>query len=137
MIGTWLQRSRKRKSTRITRDLQIHVRGTYYRRLQLEWLEHRLAPATHTWTGATSDLWSADANWNGGSPMGDTSAVLVFPGGAMNLVNMNDLTGLTVQSITFSGDGYTLSGNQLTLNGGGITLDSMVTTSTITINLPK
>jgi autotransporter-associated beta strand protein len=55
----------------------------------------------------------------------------------MNLATMNDFTsGISVQSITFSGNGYTLSGFQLPLNGGGITLDSMVTTGTTTISLP-
>jgi autotransporter-associated beta strand protein len=103
----------------------------------VERLETRLVPATHTWTGATSGLWSVGANWTGGSPAGDPNAVLVFPGGAANLANTNDLVSLTIQSITFSGsDDYTLGGNALTLNGGGISLTSGATTGTDMISLP-
>src|SRR5262249_50893250 len=126
MIGTWWQRLAKQGVTRIGRGSQVPVRGPCRHRLELELLEHRLAPATHTWTGATSNLWSDNTNWNGGSPAGDTSAVLVFPGGTANLSIMNDLNNLAVQSITFSGNGYSISGNQLTLGGGGVSLDSMV-----------
>jgi autotransporter-associated beta strand protein len=136
MIGTWWQKLAKRKVRRVGHGSKMHIRGTGSGRLELEWLESRLAPATHTWTGATSDLWSVASNWTGGSPAGDASAVLVFPSGAMNLSTMNDLTNLTAQGITVSGNGYTLSGNQLILTGGGITLDSMVTTSTTTVGLP-
>ena len=107
-----------------------------YRRLQLEWLERRLAPATHTWTGAASTLWSNAANWTGGSPAGDADAMLVFPAGAANLVNSNDITGLTITSISFTGsDNYTISGIGITLNGGGITLGTGATTGTDVIDL--
>ena len=37
--------------------------------LQLERLEDRAVPATHTWTGAGGDgNWSNSANWSGGAP---------------------------------------------------------------------
>jgi autotransporter-associated beta strand protein len=102
----------------------------------LEILEDRLVPANHMWTGTTSALWSVDSNWNGGSPAGDANAVLIFPGGAMNLANSNDLSNLTVDSIMFSGtSGYILGGNAITLNSGGILLDNTATTGTNTINL--
>ena len=96
----------------------------------------RLSPATHTWTGAASTLWSNAANWNGGSPAGDADAMLVFPAGAANLINMNDISGLTITSISFTGsDHYTLSGMAITLNAGGITLGTGATTGTDVIGL--
>ncbi len=78
--------------------------------------------ATRTWTGSTSGLWSVAGNWGGTVPV--TGDDLVFPGGASNLSNTNDLTENTVfNSITFSGSGYTISGNQIIIGAGlaGIT----------------
>src|SRR5438093_1129147 len=79
-------------------------------RPQIELLENRLAPATHTWTGAVSNLWSNDNNWTGGAPRVDLAADLVFPAGAANLTNINDLNLLTIQTITYTGSGYTTTG---------------------------
>lgn len=78
--------------------------------------------AIRTWTGSTSDLWSVASNWGGTVPV--TGDDLVFPGGASNLSNTNDLTENTIfNSITLSGSGYTLSGNKIILGQGlaGIT----------------
>src|SRR5712691_10080639 len=45
------------------------------RRLDLEALECRLAPATHIWTGASGDGdWANAVNWNGGAPTGGLDA---------------------------------------------------------------
>src|SRR5437763_12024727 len=82
-------------------------------RPQLESLEGRLAPATHTWTGAVSNLWSNNNNWIGGTPIMDVVADLIFPAGAANLTNSNDLVGLMLQSITYSASGYTTTGNAI------------------------
>jgi autotransporter-associated beta strand protein len=78
--------------------------------------------ATRTWTGATNGSWSLASNWGGTAPV--TGDDLVFPNGASNLSNTNDLTENTIfNSITFSGSGYTLSGNKIILGPGlaGIT----------------
>ena len=57
------------------------------RRPWLEYLESRLAPATHTWNGAgIANNWALDSNWTGGSPAGDGAAL-----------------GLRVQRPTFGG----------------------------------
>jgi autotransporter-associated beta strand protein len=105
------------------------------RRPQLERLESRWAPATHTWTGATDGLWSDETNWNGGSPAGDLNAALVFPAGAQHLTdNTNDLASLTIQSMTITGE-YTITGNGLTLNGSGITLQGAFTNIDLPITL--
>jgi autotransporter-associated beta strand protein len=109
------------------------------RRLHLESLESRFMPATHTWTGATSSLWSDPTNWNGGSPANDNGAQLVFPANAMHLATIDDLPfnpSVEIQSMTFMGsDNYTLSGNAVELVGG-ILLDSTATTGTDVIDLP-
>lgn len=78
--------------------------------------------ATKTWSGATNGNWSVGTNWGGTAPV--TGDDLVFPSGASNLSNTNDLTENTIiNSITFTGSGYTLSGNPLILGQGlaGIT----------------
>jgi autotransporter-associated beta strand protein len=114
----------------------FQLRHNGYRRPQIERLESRWAPATHTWTGATSNFWSEDRNWNGGSPAGDPNAALIFPDGSLQLFgNSNDLNNLTIQSITISG-AYSITGNGLTLNGGGITLEGTSTSGPTEIDLP-
>ena len=104
------------------------------RRLEIEALETRLTPAAHTWTGANSNLWSDNGNWMGGSPTAsEQSVTLTFPARAANTMNTNDIPGLTIQSILFSADGYSINGNAITL-AGGITADAGVT-ATDTFNL--
>ena len=79
--------------------------------------------ATKTWDGSTSGSWSVGTNWSG-DIVPVTGDDLVFPNGASNLSNTNDLTENTIfNSITFSGSGYTLSGNRIILGQGlaGIT----------------
>src|SRR5579871_331783 len=93
-------------------------RGRFHRP-QFERLEDRLAPATHTWTGATSGLWSVNSNWTGGSPATDPNAALVFPAGASNLANNNDLNFPTIISITYTGSGYLTTGNPVTFPSSG------------------
>jgi len=69
----------------------------------------------HVWTGAASDRFSEAANWRGGSPAGDAAAELSFPAGVTRVAVMNDLQGLTVRAISFSGIGYVIRGNAITL----------------------
>ncbi len=78
------------------------------------------AADTCTWTGANSGSWSDGGNWtgcdNGGVPEDGDS--LVFPAGAANLTNANDIAGtLDIDSITISGDNYALSGNPVYVSG--------------------
>lgn len=83
---------------------------------------HHTYAATRTWTGTTSGAWSVAGNWGGTAPV--TGDDLVFPSGASNLSNTNDLTENTIiNSLTFTGSGYTLSGNKIILGQGlaGIT----------------
>jgi autotransporter-associated beta strand protein len=88
-----------------------------------EILEERSMPATHTWSGAVSGLMSLDGNWStGGHPMNGESGpiVLLFPGTAANFTVVDDLAGLTVDQIQFTGSSksYVISGG-----AGGVTLN--------------
>ncbi|MFO0844788.1 MAG: autotransporter-associated beta strand repeat-containing protein [Gemmataceae bacterium] len=89
------------------------------RRLRLEDLEDRLAPADVRWVGGdATNLWSKPANWANqlNQPtVPSTGDNLVFPGGVAKLTSQNDIEGLEVNSIVFDGSGYTLTGNAIVL----------------------
>jgi len=80
--------------------------------------------ATHTWTGAAGANWSAAGNWSEGTAPGpgESNVVLVFPQGAANQVNTNDIVGLTVQTVTVttaaSSTIYSMTGNGIILTAG-------------------
>ncbi|HJT78271.1 MAG TPA: autotransporter-associated beta strand repeat-containing protein, partial [Gemmataceae bacterium] len=104
----------------------------------LEPLEDRTVPAviqagptTLTWNGSVDMNWGDTgigpsenliSNWTN-SDGSNTGAIpqngddLVFPAGAANTVNTNNLVGLSVHSITFTGPGYGIGGNALSLTG--------------------
>jgi hypothetical protein len=73
--------------------------------------------AAKTWTGAVSNLWSNPGNWLGGVPgPGDP---IVFPAGASNLVNIDDLAdGMLFKLILFTGGNYDISGGAFGLTEG-------------------
>jgi fibronectin-binding autotransporter adhesin len=73
--------------------------------------------AAKTWTGAVSNVWSNAGNWLGGVP--GPGSPLVFPSGASNLSNINDLgDGVAIKSILFTGNNYSLSGGAIFLSNG-------------------
>jgi uncharacterized repeat protein (TIGR01451 family) len=75
------------------------------------------AASTKTWTGAASNLWSGIGNWVGGVPSAGDD--IVFPAGAANKTNVNDLPAATVfDSIEVDDSGYALSGNPIGLASG-------------------
>src|SRR5581483_4033373 len=93
-------------------------------------LEHRLSPATHTWTGGgfpSSNVWSDPANWSvvppsqNTAPMsGEANVVLIFPAVTTTTTTNNDITNLTVQAMTITGtltSSYSFDGNPITLTG--------------------
>jgi autotransporter-associated beta strand protein len=52
----------------------------------------------------------------GGAPSpGEPAVALIFPGGASNSNNNNDIANLTIDQIVFGGGGYTVTGNAITL----------------------
>jgi autotransporter-associated beta strand protein len=105
-----------------------------------------LPAAVLTWTGGggANANWNSSANWGGaGTPAyGDT---LVFPGGAPNLVNTNNIVGLTLNQVRFTGasGGYSIVGNSFTLTNslvatntlGSSTLGNDITLSTTDITV--
>lgn len=113
------------------------------RRLTLEALEDRLAPATNTWTGLGSDTnWSTVGNWSlGQAPQAGDD--LVFPANvpAGSLASSNNLpAGTEFNSISFSGSGYTLSGSQVVLGSaaagsGSLLADTGASNDTIALDV--
>ena len=94
-------------------------------------LESRLAPAVSTWSGAVSNLWSDSGNWDVPPSPGND---LVFPAGAANLANTDDLAAATsFGSLTIAGSGYTIGGNAIALTG---TVDSSQASGSNTVDLP-
>jgi fibronectin-binding autotransporter adhesin len=94
--------------------------------------------ATHTWTGAgANEYWNNAANWSGGAPSAAEAApvVLIFPG---SVVTTNNIPGLTVDSLRFTG-GYAVlhgaSGGTLTFRGAGGTNLFMTTSANVSNHL--
>ena len=84
-------------------------------------LHGRAAIAQATWTGTTSGAWSSGANWVGTPPVNSGTSALVFVSATSGsaITATNDLTGLTVSSLTLgSPRDVTLAGNAITLTGG-------------------
>jgi hypothetical protein len=111
----------------------------------VEVLEDRLAPVTHTWSGAASSLWSDAGNWiEYVSPAGDPSPDLVFPSsGVTNFTSTDDLPGSTpIGSIRFDGSGFIVNAadpaidtTALTYGTAGITADNPAGTNVLDIDL--
>ncbi|VGO20189.1 beta strand repeat-containing protein [Pontiella sulfatireligans] len=73
--------------------------------------------AVKTWDGSYNANWNVGINWAGNlAPVDDDD--VVFPSGAANLSNTNNISGLDLNSITFTGSGYDIHGNDITLAGG-------------------
>jgi fibronectin-binding autotransporter adhesin len=74
------------------------------------------------WTGGSSvsSLWSDPANWNncgGAHPVPADGDIVRFPAGAARRTNQNDLAGLDLLQLVFTGTNYVLTGNGVTLDG--------------------
>jgi autotransporter-associated beta strand protein len=90
----------------------------------------------HVWTGAstTSANWLDPANWANGAPTAaEVGVKLIFPT-ALRTTNNNDIPGLTVGSMLFTGSGYQIGGDAITLQGDTTVIDTS-TADWNTINL--
>src|SRR5438132_10298825 len=132
---SWPQLTR-RPAKRRSPDTRNALRGSLCRRLEIEFLEDRLIPAAHIWTGVTNNLWSISTNWTGGAPTAaEQNITLSFPSAALNTTNTNDIAGLTILSLTLSANNYSISGNSITLSAG-MTADAGVTgTDSLNLNI--
>src|SRR5262245_36689501 len=120
MFHTWLKQLFSGKNRQ--RGAAASRRRPRRASLMLEALEDRATPATHIWSGAVSDLMSVDGNWSsGGHPVnGEGGAiVLVFPNTATQFQVTDDIDGLNVDQIQFTGaaSNYFISG------AAGVTLN--------------
>src|SRR5262245_33541875 len=72
---------------------------------------------SHTWSGANSIYFNNQSNWSyGGAPTnGEQNVYLYFPVVATRYTCSNNISGLVVKSISFSGDNYTLQGKSITV----------------------
>lgn len=91
------------------------------------------------WSGASSAQWSQPGNWVGGvAPVAGDS--LVFPDGAANLSNTNNLAaGFSVRNIDIQANLYQLSGNAMAPTGSIVFSPSLGTASLatpLTVNAP-
>ncbi|HVA23196.1 MAG TPA: hypothetical protein VMW62_02280, partial [Chloroflexota bacterium] len=75
------------------------------------------AATTYTWTGSSSANWSVGANWSPASPP-TNGDILIFPAGPTNILTTNDISSLTVSTITFNtgAPAYHIGGNPLTIS---------------------
>ena len=82
---------------------------------------------TFVWTGAGSDgNWTTGGNWQGGvAPIGNGNSTLVFPSGALQLTNTDNLpaSGDIFAGLNISGSGYNIKfNNPLVLVSGGVSV---------------
>jgi len=90
--------------------------------------------ATRVWTGDGANAnWSTPANWFGNAAPQNGDDV-VFPGAASRLANIANLPGLALNSIRFTGAGYSITGNSLVLSNG-IVFDPPFAADTATLGV--
>ena len=119
------------------------------RRPALEHLETRLAPATFTWQGGFSNnVWSDPRNWTSSVPNTAPSTAsgavndLIFSASSSHLSTTDNIAGLNVNSITISGNSYSILGTAGALSlgnaiagGGTILVNAGATNETMSVPL--
>ena len=114
MLRTWLSRWGQRK----TKSGLGKKREGQFRKVRLETLEDRLAPAGHCWLGDFSALWSDTRNWLNnpmigcnGSPQGDPTPTILFgfPVPPTSLTSVNDLGVFPVAGLDFQTSGIVIN----------------------------
>ncbi len=95
-------------------------------------LDLAASTSTDTWTGTAADgKWSDAANWSTGQVPQNGNAV-VFPSGVSSTTLTNDISGLSLASITFTGNNYTISGDDVSVDHA---IDASNATGTNTLGL--
>ncbi|MFO0880153.1 MAG: autotransporter-associated beta strand repeat-containing protein [Gemmataceae bacterium] len=107
---------------------------TRSRRLSVEDLEIRLAPATRIWDGGgTTPNWGEAANWQGDA-LPQNGDDLLFPSGVAKTDTFNNIANSTYNLISFSGSGYRLAGLEITLGSTGPNTGYIVANLGTTLN---
>jgi autotransporter-associated beta strand protein len=134
--GRWLARMFGRPSRPLARGK---------RRLAVEPLEERLAPAQDIWLGTTNSNWNTASNWSSGVPVAGED--LIFGSQALAthrsaIDNIPVVNGVipVYNSIQISASGYTISGltnaTQIGLGGSSpISVGQNLGTETVSLNL--
>ena len=92
--------------------------------------------AVKTWSSTPADgNWSNTSNWNGGVIPANTDDV-VFPAASTIHNTTNDIVGLSLNSITFDGNGYSIAGNSITLAAAGVICSTGNAPQTDDLTLP-
>ena len=89
--------------------------------------------ATRTWDGSENGLWSDTRNWQE-KLIPINGDLIVFPVGAINKANTNDIPGLAAGGIRIDDEGYVLRGMELHLQNG-IRTEHTNDRSTITLDI--
>jgi autotransporter-associated beta strand protein len=97
----------------------------------LEQLEDRTVPATFTWTGLESTLWSDADNWGEhrvpGAADPEKDDVLVFPKvGAVNFTSVNDIGAVNAAQIQMLGNSYDISGGTIRLDTNNLATSALL-----------
>ena len=115
----------------INTSLNVLAAATYGRGV---W-EIELGAVNSVWTGSSGSNanWMTANNWAGSSvPVAGDN--LIFPAGAAQETNANNLTANTLfGNIVFGAGGYSVSGNSIELNG---TIDGSASPGNTTFNIP-
>ncbi len=94
--------------------------------------------ATCRWLGAVGNAWNTNGNWDclpSVQPVPVTGDALVFPAVASNKTNVNDISGLSVVSVTVDECGYAISGNPISLTGSDpLTLNCSIASGTVSLS---
>jgi fibronectin-binding autotransporter adhesin len=83
------------------------------------------AASTNTWVGNTDANWNTAGNWtfsSGSGPVASGDSLVFGAAGSSGLTLNNNISGLTLDKITFNSGAsdFTIGGNGLTLGTGGI-----------------
>src|SRR5215207_592210 len=101
----------------------------------VEALERRVLFATHTWDGDTNGNWSTGTNWDVGTAPDSADDIVIFPAAPTNKTTTQDIAGLSISRINFTGGGYTIGGAQGVTLANDIDGDNTTGTNTVAVDV--